>query len=265
MAIKSLVRLSIELSWVPSARIGGRALVLGKVLVMGVQVRHFQQELEQLEGKLLAMSALVESAIFRSITAVVQKDRQLAEEVLQSERRVNQMEIEIDDQAISLLALQQPMAGDLRLITSVIKINTDLERMGDSAVNIAQQALALMAEPTVQPLIDIPHIGGLVRSMLREALDAFVAKDAELARIVLASDDAVDNLRTEFFRELISFMQREPNHIPQALHLLSIVRNLERIADHSTNLAEDVLFLVKGIDVRHQSESFPATSPEPRG
>jgi phosphate transport system protein len=232
---------------------------------MGAQIRHFQQELEQLKGKLLAMSALVESAIFRSITAVVQRDRKLAEEVLQSESRVNQMEIEIDDQATSLLALQQPMAGDLRLITSVIKINTDLERMGDLAVNIARQALALMDEPPVQPLIDIPYIGGLVQSMLRMALDAFVAKDAELARRVLASDDVVDNLRTAFFQELVSFMQREPTHIPQALQLLSIVRNLERIADHSTNLAEDVLFFVQGIDVRHQSESFPGTSREPRG
>jgi phosphate transport system protein len=232
---------------------------------MGAQLRHFQQEIEQLKSKLLAMSALVESAIYGSITAVVQKNRTLAEQVLQNESRVNQMEIEIDDQAISLLALQQPMAGDLRLITSVIKINTDLERMGDLAVNIAQRALALIDEPIVQPLIDIPYIGGLVQSMVRQALDAFVAKDAELARRVLASDDAVDNLRTVFFHELISFMQREPTHIPQALNLLSIVRNLERIADHSTNLAEDVLFYVKGIDVRHQSESFPGGLREPRG
>jgi phosphate transport system protein len=232
---------------------------------VGTQLRHFDQELEQLKSKLLAMSALVESAVYRSITAVVQKDRKLAEEVLQSESRVNQMEIEIDDQAISLLALQQPMAGDLRLITSAIKINTDLERMGDLAVNIAQRALALMDDPVVQPLIDIPHIGGLVQSMVRKALDAFVAKDAELARSVLASDDAVDNLRTAFFHELISFMQREPGNIPQGLSLLSIVRNLERIADHSTNIAEDVLFYVKGIDVRHQSEVYPGGRREPRG
>ncbi|HLK19104.1 MAG TPA: phosphate signaling complex protein PhoU [Bryobacteraceae bacterium] len=232
---------------------------------VGTQLRHFDQELEQLKSKLLAMSALVESAVYRSITAVVQKDRKLAEEVLQSESRVNQMEIEIDDQAISLLALQQPMAGDLRLITSAIKINTDLERMGDLAVNIAQRALALMDDPVVQPLIDIPHIGGLVQSMVRKALDAFVAKDAELARSVLASDDAVDNLRTAFFHELISFMQHEPGNIPQGLSLLSIVRNLERIADHSTNIAEDVLFYVKGIDVRHQSEANPGGRKEPRG
>jgi phosphate transport system protein len=221
---------------------------------VGTRYRHFEQELEELKINLLAMSALVESAVYRSITAVVRNDRKLAEEVLQSESRVNQMEIEIDDKAISLLALHQPMAGDLRLITSAIKINTDLERMGDLAVNIAEGALALMDEPLVQPLIDIPQIGGLVQSMVRMALDAFVAKDAELARRVLASDDEVDNLRTAFYSELITFMQREPGNIRQGLSLLSVIRNLERIADHSTNIAEDVLFYVKGVDVRHNAE-----------
>jgi phosphate transport system protein len=218
------------------------------------QHRHFEQELEELKNKLLAMSGLVESAVNRSITAVVQRDRKLAEEVLQNEGRVNQMEIEIDNHAISLLALHQPMAGDLRLITAAIKINTDLERMGDLAVKIARRALELMDEPAARPLIDIPHIGGLVQSMVRGALDAFVAKDAELARRVLASDDAVDNLRTAFMRELITFMQREPATIPHSLGLLSVVRNLERIADHSTNIAEDVLFYVQGIEVRHNVE-----------
>jgi len=164
------------------------------------------------------------------------------------------MEIEIDEKAISLLALHQPMAGDLRLITSAIKINTDLERMGDLAVNIAEGALALMDEPMVQALIDIPQIGGLVQSMVRMALDAFVAKDAELARRVLASDDEVDNLRTAFYSELITVMQREPGNIRRGLSLLSVIRNLERIADHSTNIAEDVLFYVKGVDVRHNAE-----------
>src|SRR3984957_5114099 len=166
------------------------------------------------------MSALVEAAVYRSITAVVQKDRKLAEEVLQNEVRVNQMEIEIDDQAISLLALQQPMAGDLRLITSDLKINNDLERMGDLAVNIAQRALALMEDTMVQPMIDIPHIGALVQSMGRKALDSFVARDAELAHSVLASDDAVDSLRTAFFHELISVTQRAQTHSAQALNLL---------------------------------------------
>ncbi len=137
--------------------------------------------------------------------------------------------------------------------------------MGDLAVNIAQRALSLMDEPMVKPMIDIPHIAGLVQSMVRKALDAFVARDAELARSVLASDDAVDNLRTACYHELISFMESDPRNIPQALNLLSIVRNLERIADHSTNIAEDVLFLVKGIDVRHHAEAYPGGRREPRG
>jgi phosphate transport system protein len=222
---------------------------------VGTQTRHFDQELEQLKSKLLAMSALVESAVYRSITAVVHKDRKLAEEVLQNEARINQMEIEIDDQAIRLLALQQPVAVDLRLITAGLKINNDLERMGDLAVNIAERALSLIDEPPVDALVDIPDIGALVQNMVRKALDAFVARDAEMAQSVLTSDDEVDSLRTTFFHELISFMQREPQNIPQAVNLLSIVRNLERIADHATNIAEDVLFYVKGVDVRHHSAS----------
>ena len=216
--------------------------------------RHFEQELEQLRSKLLVMSALVESAVYYSVTAVVRTDRKLAGEVLQNEGRVNRMQIEIDEQAVSLLALHQPMACDLRLITAAIKINIDLERMGDLAVNIAERALSLMDEPVVPHGIDIPHIAALVQNMVRESLDAFISKDAALAQRVLSSDDAVDALRTAFFHELISFMQSEPNHIPQGMNLLSIVRNLERVADHATNIAEDVLFYVKGIDVRHHAE-----------
>jgi phosphate transport system protein len=184
----------------------------------------------------------------------VEKDRKLADVVLENEARVNRMEIEIDEQAISLLALQQPVASDLRLITAALKITTDLERMGDLAVNIAERALALKDEPVVPHVIDIPHIAALVQNMVRTSLDAFVSKDAAAAQSVLLSDDAVDALRSAFFQELISFMQREPNQIPQAISLLSVVRNLERIADHATNIAEDVLFYVKGIDVRHHAE-----------
>jgi phosphate transport system protein len=146
------------------------------------------------------------------------------------------------------------MAADLRLVTAAIKINNDLERMGDLAVSMAQSALALVQEPVIRPLIDIPHIAGLAQGMVRKALDAFVTRDEELARSVLAADDAVDNLRTASFHELTSFMAKNPEHIPQALRLLNVVRNLERIADHATNIAEDVLFLVKGIDVRHHNE-----------
>jgi phosphate transport system protein len=156
--------------------------------------------------------------------------------------------------AIGLLALQAPLATDLRLITAAIKINNDLERMGDLSVSIAQSALALLKDPVIRPLIDIPHIAGLAQSMVRKALDAFVNRDPELARSVLASDDAVDNMRTASYHELISFMEANPGQISQALYLLSVVRNLERIGDHATNIAEDVLYLVKGIDVRHHNE-----------
>jgi len=221
-------------------------------------MRHFQQELELLKAKLLEMSALVESAIYRSVQGVVEKNAELAHHVLNNEARINQLEIEIDDFAISLLALQQPMAADLRLITASIKINNDLERMGDLSVSIAQSALALVKEPLIRPLIDIPHIAGLAQGMVRKALDAFVNRDAELARSVLVSDDAVDNMRTASYHELISFMEANPQHIAQAVYLLSVVRNLERIADHATNIAEDVLFLVKGIDVRHHNEEKTA-------
>ena len=219
------------------------------------QVRHFVEELEQLKTKLLEMSSLVEAAIQRSISAVIQKDRSAAEEVFRNEARINEIEIEIDEFAINLLALKQPMAADLRLIVAALKINTDLERMGDLSVSIAERAMSLMEEPVIKPMIDIPHIAGLVQSMVRKSLDAFVARDADLARSVLASDDAVDSLRTACYHELVSFMEKDPQNIQQALDLLAITRNLERLADHSTNIAEDVLFLVKGIDVRHHAEA----------
>ena len=204
------------------------------------------------------MSALVESAIYRSVQAVVEKNDDLAQQVLRNEARVNQLEIEIDEMAISLLALQAPLATDLRLITAAIKINNDLERMGDLSVSIAQSALALVREPVIRPMVDVPLIAKLAQSMVRKALDAFVNRDADMARSVLASDDAVDNMRTASFHELISFMEKNPEQIPQALWLLSVIRNLERIADHATNIAEDVLFMVKGIDVRHHNEERSA-------
>ncbi len=218
-------------------------------------VRHFEEELEQLKGKLLEMSALVEAAVQRSVAAVAQKDRSAADQVFRDEARINELEMEIDEFAINLLALHQPMAADLRLIVAALKINTDLERMGDLSVNIAQRAMSLMEEPVIKPMIDIPHIAGLVQSMVRKSLDAFVTRDADLARSVLASDDAVDSLRTASYHELVSFMERDPENIKAALDLLAITRNLERLADHSTNIAEDVLFLVKGIDVRHHAEA----------
>lgn len=221
-------------------------------------MRHFVEELDQLSNMLLEMCSFVESAVQRSISAVTEKDLYAAEEVLSNEARINQIEIEIDDFAISLLALHQPMAADLRLIVAALKINTDLERMGDLAESIARRAKSLMEAPMIKPMVDIPHIAGLVQSMVRKSLDAFVQRDAELARSVLASDTAVDNLRSASYHELISFMEHEPSGIRQAVDLIAVVRNLERIADHSTNIAEDVLFMVKGIDVRHHAEGRQA-------
>jgi phosphate transport system protein len=218
-------------------------------------LRHFIEELDHLREKLLEMSGLVEDSVYRSVVSLAQKDEALGQQVIQNEDKINKLEIEIDDLAIALLALQQPMASDLRFITAAIKINNDLERMGDIAVNIVERALYLMQEPLVKPLIDIPRMSNLVQSMIRKALDAFVKKDPDLARSVLLSDDAVDNLRDSIYEELIAFMEREPKTIRQAVNLMFVARNLERLADHATNVAEDVLFLVQGVDVRHHSET----------
>ena len=218
-------------------------------------MRHFIEELEELQARLLEMGGLVESAVHHSVLALVERDEDLAHQVLRNEDRINRLEIEIDELAVRLLALQQPMASDLRFITAAIKINTDLERMGDLAVNIVERSIALMQLPPVKPLIDIPQLAKLVESMVRNSLDAFVKREADLARSVLLSDDTVDRLRDAVTEELMSFMQKDPSVVPQSIDLILVARHLERIADHATNVAEDVLFLVKGVDVRHHAES----------
>ncbi|HEV2417971.1 MAG TPA: phosphate signaling complex protein PhoU [Terriglobia bacterium] len=218
-------------------------------------MRHFEEELDELRKHLLEMSGLVESAIYRSVHALVERDESLAQLVFKNEARINQMEIEIDEMSVRLLALEQPVAADLRLITSAIKINNDLERMGDLAYNIAERAVSLMRESAVNAVIDVPYMANLVESMVRKSLDSFVKKDAELARNVLVSDDAVDDLRTGIYKELIRYMEENPDRIHQGIDLIFVARNLERIADHATNIAEDVLFLVDGVDVRHHAEA----------
>lgn len=218
-------------------------------------MRHFIEELEDLRGKLLEMCGLVEDAVHRSIRCLVERDEEQAQQVLANESRVNRMEIEIDDMARRLLTLQQPMASDMRFLTAAIKINNDLERMGDLAVHIVQRALALMQRPLVKPLIDIPHMATLVQSMVRKSIDSFVRRDADLARSVLTSDDAVDELRDAIYDELVNLMMKDPEKVRGCIDLIFIARNLERIADHATNIAEDVLFLVQGVEVRHHAES----------
>jgi phosphate transport system protein len=217
-------------------------------------LKHFLEELEGLRKRLLEMGGLVESTVHDSIRSLTEKDEGRAQQVLMNEARINQMEIEIDELVTRLLALHQPMARDLRLLTAAIKINSDLERMGDLAVNIVERALSLISQPPVKPLIDIPRMARLAESMVHRSLDAFVKRDAGLARGVLVSDDAVDDLRDAITDELVVFMQRDPSTISRALALIIVSRNLERIADHATNIAEDVLFFVEGVDVRHHAE-----------
>ena len=200
------------------------------------------------------MAGLVELAIHESVLSVTERDPERAQRVLMNEARINQMEIRIDEMATRLLALHQPMARDLRFLTAAIKINNDLERMGDLAVNIVERALSLAGQAPVNPEIDMPRMGQLVESMVRNSLDAFVRRDAELARSVLVADDAVDDQRDVICKELVAFMERDPPTISRALDLFLVARNLERMADHATNIAEDVLFLTQGIDVRHHSE-----------
>jgi len=217
-------------------------------------VVHFREELDELQARLLEMAGLVESAIHQSVEALVHRNEQAAKEVLWKEALINQKDLEIDEFATRLLALYQPMARDMRFLTAVIKMNGDLERMGDLAVNITERALSLLKEPSVNPLVDIPKMAQLAETMVRKSLDALVKRDEELARSVLLSDDEVDDLRDAVYKELTVFMQGETTTIPRAVDLMFIAHNLERIADHATNIAEDVLFLVKGIDVRHHAE-----------
>ncbi len=216
-------------------------------------MRRLSQGIDELHAKLLAMSGLVEQNIYRSVASLKGRDEALAHQVLDDEALVNAMEIEVDDQATRLLALHQPVACDLRYLTAALKINTDLERIGDLATTIARRSLSLLESPPVKPLVDIPMMGQLVQAMLAQSLRAFVDRDEELARQVLAADDAVDELRDSVTRELVDLMKREPDTVESSVDLIFIARSLERIADHATNIAEDVLFLVRGVDVRHSS------------
>jgi phosphate transport system protein len=189
------------------------------------------------------------------VGALMERRADLAEQVITGDRAVNELQIEIDDRCLKLLALQQPMASDLRFITCAMKINADLERIGDQAVNIAQNSTRLLPHPPLRPLIDLPRMAEIAQAMTRDSLDAFVKKDAALARDVLRRDDQVDELKDHVFRVLLTHMMADPGTIERALGLILVSRNLERIADHATNIAEDVIFLVEAKDVRHHHEA----------
>ena len=213
--------------------------------------RHFHEELEALKQTLLAMGGLVEDQIRRVMKALLERDDVMAQEVVERDRQVNTYDVEVDEQCVSLLALYQPAAGDLRFITTAMKIVTDLERIGDQAVNIAQRVLELNREPQLKPYIDLPRMAEQAQRMVKESLDAFVGRDTALARQVCGEDSEVDLLKEQIFRELLTFMMEDPRTIPRAIRLILISRFMERVADHATNIAEMVVYLVEGKMVRH--------------
>jgi phosphate transport system protein len=213
--------------------------------------RHFHEELEALKQTLLAMGGLVEDQIRRVMRALTERNDALAQEVIDRDRQVNAYDVEVDETCVNLLALHQPAAGDLRFITTAMKIVTDLERIGDQAVNIAQRALELNQEPQLKPYIDLPRMAERAQAMVKDSLDAFVSRDTDLARRVCGADTEVDALKEQIFRELLTFMMADPRAIPRAIRLILISRFLERVADHATNIAEMVIYLVEGKMVRH--------------
>jgi len=213
--------------------------------------RRLDQDLDRVRQSLLKMGGLVEGMIAQATQALLERDTPLCQRVIAGDREVDQLEVEIDEICHRILGRKQPTAIDLRFLVAVMKINNDLERMGDSAVNIAQSVEQLNEQPPLKPYIDLPHLSELVQAMVRKSLDAFVRRDAALATEVCRSDDAVDGLYKQLFRELLTYMIEDPKTVSRALHLLLISRNMERIADHATNIAEDVIYYVEGRDIRH--------------
>ena len=217
-------------------------------------IRHFQEELEQLKARLLEMGGLAEDRLRLAVRGLTERDLSIVDRVLAGDTAINQLHIEIDDRCFKLLALHQPMAVDLRAIVSAVKINTDLERVGDLAVNIAEAAARYLEHPPVKELIDIPRMADIAQEMLRDALDAYVRRDLQLAHRVLDRDDELDLLKTQVFRELLTHMLHNQSTIEPSLDLILVSRHLERVGDHATNVAEDVIFMVSAKDVRHQAE-----------
>ncbi len=214
--------------------------------------RHFQEELDELQQRLLEMGGLAEERVRAAVQSLVERDAGMIEAVIRGDEAINALHVEVDNRCFRLLALHQPMATDLRAIIAAVKINTDLERVGDLAVNIAEAAERYVRHPPVKQLIDIPRMGEIAQAMLRDALDCFVKRDVVLAQHVLDEDDKLDGLKTQIFRELLTYMPQDPAVVEPALDLILVSRHLERIGDHATNIAEDVIFMVSARDVRPQ-------------
>jgi phosphate transport system protein len=216
--------------------------------------RHRDHEFEKIRQSLLRMGGLVERMISEAMASLVERDTSRAQAVIRTDSDVDQLEKDLDDACHAVLGLQQPTAVDLRFLVAVMKIANDLERMGDSAVNIAQAVEVLNQEPPLKPYIDLPRLAKITQEMVRDSLDCFVRRDARAAYEVTRRDDEVDGLYKQLFRELVTYMVEDPRNITRALHLLLVARNYERIADHATNIAEMVIFMVKGKSIRHMKE-----------
>lgn len=221
---------------------------------LGHTDRNYESELRELHLKILEMGGFVEKQIANAIAALVERDDDLARLTIERDDVANKMDVEIDDRCLQLLALHQPAARDLRLITTALKITTDLERIGDMAVNIGERAVELNQEPQLKPMIDIPRMSEIAGVMLRESLDAFVRGDVDLALKVCRDDDRIDDLTKQLFRELLSYMAEDPRTISRGIRLIFVAKYLERIADHATNIAEMVVFMVKGKSIRHMGD-----------
>jgi phosphate transport system protein len=219
--------------------------------------KRYEEELKKLREEILYMGGMVEDQILKSIKSLVERDSKLAELIIERDHEVNRLDVDIDDICVRLLALHQPAGRDLRFITTGLKITTDLERIGDMAVNICERALELNQEPQLKPYIDIPRMARVAQRMIRESLDAFVREDTELALKVCKDDEEVDQLNSQIFREVVTFMIDDPHTINRAIKISSISKYLERIADHATNIAEMVIFMVKGKSIRHLKELPP--------
>ena len=212
-----------------------------------------EQELDKLKERVLAMGGFVEDAIRKSIKALVERDRELALKVINGDAVVNNFDVEIEEECIRILATRQPTGSNLRFVTTAIKIITDLERMGDLAVDLCERAVELLDEPPLKPYIDIPRMAEASQKMLKDSLDAFVEKDPDLAMKVCAADDFVDNLNQQIFNELLVYMLQDPRNIARAVRLTYVAKYLERVGDHATNIAEMVVYMVKGKVIRHMA------------
>ena len=231
-------------------------------------MRHFEEQIQDLLQRIVYMGRLAESMIKLSLRMLTERNLGFFDDLERQEQEVNELQIEVDDRAVKLAALQQPVANDVRLVFMASRIATELERIADQAINIGQSAKYLLAAPPLKPFVDIPIMSKICQEMVGNSLDALVKRNIDLALDVLKEEEKVDAFRDQIFRELLTYMMADPATIPRAMSLILISRNLERVGDHATNIAEEVIYLVQGRDVRHRHEtetrSMPAPKPGPR-